>query len=140
MQQDWQQARQTLSDAGYTCVLCKDGQLYTSTQRGVAPLLGWLKEGALSPGFCAADKVVGRATAFLYCLLGARAVYAGVMSQGALAVLQQHGILTACDKTVEYIRNQTNDGMCPMESATLSVAHPEDALRAIEQALEKLRS
>ena len=140
MQQDWKQARQALSKNGYTCVLCRDGQFYTSTQRGVAPLLGWLKEGSVAPGFCAADKVVGRATAFLYCLLGARAVYAGVMSLGALEVLQRHDILAACDETVEHIRNRTNDGMCPMESATLSIHRPEEALRAIEQALEKLRS
>ena len=67
-----EQAKAILENGGYTCVLRQGDALLTSRLRGVAPLLGWLDAGTVAPGFAAADKVVGRATAYLYCLLGAK--------------------------------------------------------------------
>ena len=43
-------------------------------------------------GFAAADRVVGRAAAFLYVLLGAGEIYAGVMSDTAADVLERFGV------------------------------------------------
>lgn len=131
-------AKKLLQEGSYTCVLCKDGNTATSTFRGVKPLLNWLETPALDQGFCAADKVVGRATAFLYCLLGAKAVYAGIMSEAALAVLEEAGIAATYGQLVPYIVNRTGDGMCPMEAATLDVKTPEEALAAVKKALAEL--
>lgn len=120
-----------LRDGGYTCVLCTDGNCITTMLRGVKPLVHWLQRGELYEGFCAADKVVGKATAFLYCLLGAKAVHATVMSRPAMAVLQQHGIYAECDRLVENIINRSGDGICPFEEAVLNIAEPESAYQAI---------
>ena len=73
-----------------TCALVGGGRAVTSTQRGVKPLLAWL--GGDHRGFAAADKVVGRAAAFLYVLLGVSSLYAAVLSEPALAVLRAHHI------------------------------------------------
>ena len=136
--QDLDIAKRTLEGSDYTCVLCRDGALTVSTRRGVAPLLGWLETG-ISPGFCAADKVVGRATAYLYCLLGAKAVHGKIMSQPALQVLRQHGITAQYETLVTQIRNRQNTGSCPMEAATADCQTPQQALDAIREALKNLQ-
>lgn len=133
-------AKTLLHDGGYTCVLVQGDAVFTSRERGVKPLLNWLEEGCVLPGFCAADKVVGKATAFLYCLLGAKAVHAGVMSDAAMGVFREYGIRATCDKQVDYIRNRTNTGMCPMEEATQNIRTPEEAPNAIREKLKQLNS
>ena len=89
---DLERAREKLSEGGYTCVLCRGDQMHVAIARGVAPLVRWLDSGDDFTGFSAADKVVGKATAYLYCLLGVRAVHAVVMSSPARAVLEAYGV------------------------------------------------
>lgn len=132
---DMERAKQILADGGYTCVLCKGKTVVSSSHRGVKPLLDFLESGEDFSGFCAADKVVGRATAFLYCLLGVAAVHAQVLSKPALQVLQNSHIAITWDRLVEGIRNRENTGPCPMEHATQSTESPEEALAAIRRTL-----
>ncbi len=140
MNQDLAKAKKILRETGATCVLCKGRSRVDSDMRGVKPLLELLDTGMDFSGYSAADKVVGKATAFLYCLLGVRAVYAPVISEGGLAVLQEHGIAAEYDQCVPAIFNHRRDGFCPMETATRELTDPEEARKAIERALEKLRS
>ena len=77
---NWEKAKTLLAEGGYTCVICGGDKVYTSHERGVKPLLELLEQGAELKGFSAADRVVGKAAAFLYVLLGVSAVYAGVIS------------------------------------------------------------
>lgn len=70
-----EQARKILEAGSYTCVLRKNDTVFTATERGVKPLVRWLAQGIDVRGFSAADKVVGRATAYLYVLLGVKAVW-----------------------------------------------------------------
>jgi len=88
---DLKKARQLLAGE-YTCVVCREDTVYTTTRRGVKPLVSWLEEGVDLRGFSAADRVIGRATAFLYVLLGVRSVWARVMSAPAAQVLRDAGI------------------------------------------------
>lgn len=138
MDHDLKRAIALLAQGNYTCVLCKDSVVHTSTRRGVAPLMGWLEEGLELTGFSAADKVVGKATAFLYCLLQVKEVYALVMSEAAAKVLELQGIPFAYEHLVSAIQNRTGDGLCPMEMATRDVRDPADAPAAIRQALARL--
>jgi hypothetical protein len=140
MNSDLAKAKKILMDTGSTCVLCKGRSRVESDLRGVKPLLELLDMGMDFSGYSAADKVVGKATAFLYCLLEVRAVYTPVISEAGLAVLQEHGIEAQYDKCVPAILNRRRDGFCPMESATKSISHPEEALKAIQRTLETLRS
>ena len=119
-----------------TCVLVRGGEVTTSTQRGVKPLLCWYKAGLR--GGVAADKTVGRAAAFLYVLLEADAVHANVLSRGAEEVFRAHGVPYTADTAVPFIVNRAKDGMCPMEAATLHETDPAAALCKIEAALAAL--
>ncbi len=123
---------------GCTCVLTDGKTVHTSTQRGVRPLLELLDSGAKLQGFQAADKVVGRAAAMIYCLLGIQSLHALVISQGALEVLRQHGISVRYDALVSGIRNRASTGPCPMEQATAGIQDPLLALEAIRIRLKEL--
>lgn len=127
-----------LESGEYTCVLCFGEHCLTTQQRGVKPLVQWLKKEIVPRGFSAADRVVGKATAFLYCILGAKAVFAGVMSHSAKTVLEANGIYTCCTQLTDYIENRSKDGICPFEAAVLEIDEPEQALNAIYSKLNEL--
>ena len=124
---------------GNTCVICKDDLVLTTGFRGVKPLVHWLRQGNVPRGFSAADRVVGRATAYLYVLLGARAVHAQVMSRPALQVLEAAGILATWDALTDHIENRTKTGICPFEEAVQSISSPTLAYQTILEKLKELQ-
>lgn len=137
MNTDLEHAKAALESGGYTCVLCKGTSIRTSTHRGVRPLMDLLCEDM--SGYSAADKVVGKATALLYCLMHVKAVYASVISEPALAVLNAYGTTVEFQTRVPYIVNRQGDGSCPMELATAHISDPAEAPQAIRDALKKLQ-
>lgn len=138
MDNDLRKAKAILTASDCTCVLCKDRDVRESRLRGIRPLLEFLDSGTDFRGYCAADKVVGKATAFLYCLLGVKAVYAPVISKAALQVLEAHGIEAVFALCADAILNHRRDGFCPMETATKNTDDPQKVLHAIRQTLENL--
>lgn len=135
---DLSNARRHLDEGGYTCVICRGNETHTATARGVKPLVNWLDGGLDVAGGSAADKVVGKATAFLYCLLGVRAVYAHIMSEGAADVLQKSGIEAQWGKLVPGIINRAGTGPCPFEAAVSLVSDPADALTVIHRKMREM--
>lgn len=47
---------------------------------------------------------------------GVKEIYADVMSEYAIPVLNENGILYEYLEKVDYIKNKDNTGMCPMEN------------------------
>ena len=135
---DLEKAKTLLQDGKYTVVLCRDGTTHTDTRRGVAPLLTLLDRGEDVSGFAAADKVVGKAAAFLYLRLGVTTVHATVISTPALDLLTAHGVAVTYDTLVPAIRNRAGDGYCPMETVTLPLTDPVEAETAIRRRLAEL--
>lgn len=133
-------ARSALEEGQYTCVLNMEGELFTSRDRGVAPLIRFIDSGRSFRGACAADRVVGRAAAFLYVILGVSRLHAGVLSRTAQEVLLRFGIPASCDSLTDTIFNRSMTGLCPMESTVLSIDSPEEALAALRKKLAELRS
>lgn len=137
MNEDLRRAREILEQSGYTCVLCRQDQVKTCTARGVRPLVELLDAGQWS-GYSAADKVIGKATAFLYVLLGVRAVYTPVISESAVRILHRYRIELVCGQIVPAILNRDQTGFCPMETAVRDIEDPQEALRAIRATMKKL--
>ena len=121
MSTELQRALARLDEGGFTCVITNGERTFESHERGVAPLLAFLERGDIPAGCVAADRVVGKAAAFLYVLLRVRAVHAHVMSRPAAEVFARYGIAWSADEQVEAIRNRAGTGFCPMESAVLDV-------------------
>lgn len=132
-------AKKILTEKGCTCVLYDGEQNIATKERGVAPLLKLLEQDMKLQGFSAADKVVGRAAAFLYVMLEIEEVYALVISKSALEVFDEYKVPVTYDKLVEGIRNRAGTGRCPMEEATLECKSPSEALIAVKDKLAQMR-
>jgi len=138
MKNDLQKAREILDNGHYTCVLCKGDCVLTDDRRGIRPLLELVESGRSFVGFSAADKVVGKAAALLYLLLGVTDIYAGVISAPALEVLVAGGVVVTFGQLVDAIRNRTNTGFCPMETAVKEIDDPLQAPAVLYSALDAL--
>lgn len=105
-----------------TCVLCRAEDIQISREKGIRPLVLWLAEdeNALRDAIVA-DRIVGRAAAFLAVEGGARAVYGEVMSEGAVSVLQDAGLVYEYKTLSDRIINRRGDGPCPMEQAVADI-------------------
>ncbi len=129
-----------LRDKNATCVVLANDECFISYERGVKPLLELIEEKRNVTCGAAADKVVGKAAAMLYVLLGIGELYACVISELAFDVLTESGIKVSYEKKVPMIRNRTDTGYCPMEQATKDIDDPKEALEAIKQTLQKLNA
>ena len=130
-------AKEMLRRGGYTLFLCNEGKVTFSEERGIKPLLA-LAETSEWHGAFAADKIVGKAAAMLYSLMGVRAVYAEVMSEPAKEMLKRHGIRAECETLCGNIINRSGNGLCPMEQAVLELDDPKDSLDAIHKKIQQL--
>ena len=132
-------AKAILESGDYTCVLTDGTTVYTSTLRGVKPLVQFVESGSIPSGLFAADKVVGKATAYLYVLLRVREVYAQIISEPAVEVLQAHEIPVRYGKKVSNIINRKGDGICPFEAAVMEITEPVMAYDAILHKMQEMK-
>jgi len=135
---DLELAKEQLIKDGCTSVVRKGDSVYFSKARGVKPLLNWLDEGMDFTGYSAADKVVGKAAAMLYVLLGVSRIHALVISEKAMQVLAGNGIEVTYDTLTERIHNRTNTGFCPMEAAVWEIDDLQEGLQAVRDKAAKL--
>lgn len=138
MSDNLKKCREILKSGEYTLVLFDGKTLLTDTKRGVKPLLDFLDANTDLSGFSAADKVVGKAAAFLYVLMNAREIYADVISTHALAVFEEHKIPVEYTTLTDKIKNREGTGFCPMETAVLDEENPEKALEKIREKAKEL--
>lgn len=133
-------AREIFNTGKYTYVLCKDDDIRTGAERGVRPLIDLLESNDNFAGYSACDKVVGKAAALLYVLLGVSEVYAPVMSEAAVRVFEKNNIKYDCGIQTAVIRNRSNTGNCPMEQTVADVENPDEAFKAIKLKLSQISS
>lgn len=123
-----------------TCRILKDGrEIYSSQKRGIAPIISFIEDGGDAKGSTVYDKIVGKAAALLYALMGVKEVCAEVLSEKAESVLKRHKIAYSFRQKVPYIVNRKGDGTCPMEKAVENIYSPEGALTVLKEELERLR-
>jgi len=143
MNSDLKKAIEIFEQGGYTCVIAKNDSIRAFTETGVKPLLMLIDSGDNTAGCCAADKIVGRAAAFLYCCIGAQAVYAETISRGAISILEKHGIDVHYKILTERIVNRQGTDSCPMDIAVSEISSdkddsPQKALTAIRAKLREI--
>ncbi len=132
-------AKELLKDSQYTCVLCKDDTIYTSTLKGISPMVEFLRNGINLKGFSAADKIVGKAAAMLFSLAEVKEVYAEVLSKSAAEYLSDRNIAFSYDTLTDKIINRKGDGICPMEKTVADLTDEMSAFEAIKNKLNELR-
>lgn len=138
---DLERAKKLLQEnESYTCVLCKGDTVYTSTQKGIAPMLAFLEKGTELTGFSAADRIIGKAAAMLFALAGVKEAYAAVVSKAAIPVLEQYKITYSFDEKTDFIINREKTDICPMEKAVEKENDCEAAYAAIQRRIQQTAS
>ena len=133
MDKDFQKAKEEYNKGQYTLVICKDEDIVTSDITGIKPLINLIEEKKEYKGYSAADKIVGRAAAFLYTLLEVKNLYGEIMSKGATEILKNAKINFEYKTLSDFIENRKKDGMCPMDEAVKNINDPKEAYEAIKQ-------
>ena len=133
-------AKSILIDNNNKLVIINNSNIITSDDRGVKALLDLLDRETELSGAYAADRVVGKAAAMIYCQLGIRALYASVISEGARDILIENGITLEFEEVVPYIVNRSGDGMCPMEEAVGDERDQPTAIQRVRDRLKELLS
>lgn len=129
-----EQAKQILEQENATfCAITADGPVI-SALRGIAPIMNLLQtdEKTLQDA-CVADRVIGKAAAFLLIKADISALYAKVISRHALDILKESRIEVTYENCVPYIVNRRGDGMCPMEASVLDTDDVEKAYELLSK-------
>ncbi len=125
-------AKSELYEEHLTLVIVKNGSVLFET--GSHRISGFLdaveKLGTALEGASVADRVVGKAVAFLCVYAKVKEVYAGVLSRKAQAVLKENKINVEWRELVDNVLNVDKSGMCPFEKAAAGISSPEKAYRA----------
>jgi len=128
-----------VKSGGSTLVVFSENDCVSCSKRGVLPLLELYESGKDFSEYQAVDKVIGKAAAFMYILLRIRSVYGVTVSKSAVALLEKHGIDIEYEILADRIKNRTNTGFCPMESAVMDVVEEDEAYRVIKETMEILK-
>ena len=134
-----EQAKSLLLTSASTIAVVSNGEVFTSQERGVKPLLFLLKEKKeFLKDASVADKVIGKAAALLMVLGEIKEVHTLIISEPAIKVFENQKIKYFYDKKVERIVNRTGDGLCPMETLCIHIDDPQEALTKIIEKISKM--
>lgn len=129
-----------LHNEGLTLVIkSAEGNLHRFTQRGVKDLVSLVSEcPEVLQGAIIADKAVGKAAAACMVVGGVRQVHADVMSEPALAMLQNHSVDAQYGQLVDHIINRTGTDWCPMERLSRDEDDPAVIIQKVKEKLASL--
>ena len=131
--------KQLQSDGFYSLIAARPDLLYTSHERGIAPIMNMLKRDQSYFHDCIiVDKIIGKAAAMLLTLSHAQYIHGQLMSINAMRYLDEHGIAYSYDHACDIIINRTGTGMCPMEETVANVNDSQAAYRALCIKLDQL--
>ena len=135
---DIEKAKEIMINGGYSCVMCRGSAVFVSKERGIKPLIEFCRSGEDFCGFSAADKIVGKAAAFLYAYMGVGEVHAEVLSRGGEQVLFTRKIKHSYDILCDEIINRKGTDVCPMEKAVKNIDNFTDAYKVLCAAVDDL--
>lgn len=121
----------------YTCVIKHhDTIIYTSTKRGVAPILDFYHQKAFTKkDYTVIDKIMGKSAVLLSLLIGAKHIQTPTISEPGLKLAKRFNIQVNYDHIVPFIINRDNTGPCPIESSVLDIDDVEVGYQRIIQKL-----
>lgn len=125
-----------------TCFILDDDKIiFSSSERGVKPIMDFYKEyGVSKTPLTIVDKIMGKGAVVLAILVGAKTIVTPTISKDALDLSEEYKIEYYTENIVPYIINRTNDGRCPIESSVLEMDSIEDGYNKIVLAIQKLMS
>ena len=117
-------------------VMVRNGKIVSkSSEKGVAPFFHAVTSLNVN-GISLADKIVGKAVAYLAVYAGISSVYTPVVSEPALTVLRTNEIHLESDEVVPMILNQSGTDQCPIEKLISTCKTPEEAYNVLKKKFE----
>lgn len=136
---DIELAKKYLEKDNLSIAVVKNGELiYKSQEKGIKPmyfLAVKVRKGILK-GVSIADKVIGKGAAMLCSYIGAKELYAQLISEGAIKVLEEENIVYTYDRICPYIKNREKSDMCPVEKIATESKNVEELLDRIKDFLQ----
>lgn len=132
-------AKSTLFENEYSIVVVKENEIvYKSESKGLQSLISLYKtkKNTLEDSSIA-DKVIGRAAALILIGSNIKEVYADLISENAIDILDKSDIPYEYKSQVKEIRNRDNTGMCPMEELSLKCVSADELIEKIEEKFNK---
>lgn len=120
-----------------TCVIVKDDVIYKSEDSSIRPLLKLINDNIDLTGFSLADKVIGKAQAYLCVYAHIKEVFCFNMSKEAIKVLDKYNIKYSYNLLVDNILNNKGDDICPMEKTVKNIDNPKDAYIALNNKIKE---
>ncbi len=133
-------AKDKMKNGGHSLVILADCDTIISDGSGIKPLLETCDVVTDASEIYAADRIVGKAAAMLYVLMGAKGVFAQVLSRPAKELFERSGIEYEYETLTDNIINRSGDGLCPMESAVYDIDDPLTAKQAIIRKIGQLKN
>ena len=122
-------AKSRLFKKNETLVVVSKGRvLFETDSHRISGFLRAIEQlGAQLEGAAVADRVAGKAVAFLCAYARISEVYARVLSRKAKAILEEKGILSEWNVLVDNILNLNRSDVCPFEKAAVEISDPANA-------------
>ncbi len=115
--------------------------VYSSRDGGLSPLIDAIDSGKdCLRDALVIDRVVGRAAALLICYGKSRHVFADLMSETALQVLNAYGLRYEYERLVPRILKEDSRSLCPFEMLVEDVSDPEEGYRLVSKKVRAARS
>ncbi len=135
---DWQEKIKNLKDRSLSIHIEKNGStLYESFDPMLKPLFVCLRDRREDlKDAVVVDKIVGRAAALLCALGGVKTVITPLASETAKHVLEPANIELYAERTIPYIVNRDNTGMCPMEKMANTCTTPQEFYDKLSQIIK----
>lgn len=128
-------AKTTLLENDYSIVLVKENEIVnTSRKNGLLPILDlYNNDKSILKNAIVADKVIGKAAALILKEANIKELYAELISENAIELLDKTNIKYRYNKKVREIRNRDNTDICPMEELALESNNADELIEKIKE-------
>ncbi len=132
---DLRLAKLTLRKGNLNLVIVKKGTVVFDTDaHGISGfLLAIEKIGTELACSSVADRIVGRAAAFLCVYCEVASVFAVTLSEEGLQILRKYNVPCEYENLVPNILNYDGTEICPFEKLTANLATPKEAYKRLKQ-------
>lgn len=114
---------------------------YFSYEDGIKPVINKINENIhYFKDLEVADKIVGKASAMLLSLSGAKKVYTRVLSKAGKEIFDKYNIECIYENLVPFIINRYGTGICPMEKVVKEIDDLDEAYSALKKKVEELKN
>ncbi|MCT4686945.1 DUF1893 domain-containing protein [Vallitalea sp.] len=129
----------TLNENNYTCIVKNsDEVVFTSTERGVKPLLDYIDENHEYMDITVIDRIIGKGAMCLAIKSKAKKIITPIISKKALELANKYNVYVEYKDVVPGIINRTGTGTCPIENAVSNIEDIEEAYNIILETLKEL--